>query len=345
MPHDALDLLKTLCAIPGPVGRETLVQERMIEYLRDYCIDIKQDKIGNLTATIEGVKGHYAFLAHADEVGFLVSNIDDKGFIRAKWNTAGHLPDLRLLPGQWVLVMTDKGLIPGCFCVKTAHIAGAEGKKQLPSYQDVFLDIGVSSAKEVADLGINIGDPIIYAAPVEKVGNNVCGKSMDDRIGLVMMILLAERLSQLPQKDRPTITFVSTVMEELGAKGAAAIARNLDVDGVIIADIGLADDYPGTSGEAGVSLGKGPVIVIKDNQIHYSHELNQKLIEIGEKAGIGIQRAVYHNYATDGFQIASQGQLVSVVAVPCRYSHSSFEMINLKDLADATELVYQFLTK
>ncbi|MGY5875018.1 MAG: M20/M25/M40 family metallo-hydrolase [Candidatus Thorarchaeota archaeon] len=345
MPHDALDLLKILCAIPGPVGRETQVQERMIEYLRDYCPDIKQDKIGNLTATVEGSKGHYAVIAHADEVGFLVSNIDENGFIRAKWNTTGHLPDLRLLPGQWVLVMTDKGLIPGCFCVKTAHIVGAEGKKQIPSYNDVFLDIGLGSAEEVADLGINIGDPIIYAAPVEKVGNNVCGKSMDDRVGLVMMILLAEKLSQLPEKDRPTITFVSTVMEELGAKGAAAIARNLDVDGVIIAEIGLADDYPGTSGEAGVSLGKGPVIVVKDTQIHYSHEMNQRLIETGHKAGIEIQRAVYHNYATDGFQIVSHGQLVSVVAVPCRYSHSSFEMINLKDLTNAIELVYQFLTE
>jgi endoglucanase len=132
-------------------------------------------------------------------------------------------------------------------------------------------------------------------------------------------------------------------MEELGAKGAAAVARNLDVDGVFIVDIGLADDYPGTSGEAGVSLGKGPAIVIKDNQMHYSHQLNQKLFEIAEFGGIPIQRAVYHNYATDGFQIASQGQVVSAIGIPCRYSHSSFETLNLKDVEYALTLLTNML--
>ena len=132
-------------------------------------------------------------------------------------------------------------------------------------------------------------------------------------------------------------------MEEIGAKGAAAIAKNLDVDGVIILDIGLADDYPGTKGEAGVKLGKGPVVVIKDNQLVYSHKQNQRILGIAETQGISVQRAVYHNYATDGFQIASQGQIVSVIGVPCRYSHSSFESINLTDVESTLQLVYHFL--
>ncbi|MDH4214470.1 MAG: hypothetical protein OEV85_11145, partial [Candidatus Thorarchaeota archaeon] len=292
MSEHILDLLKTLSATPGPVGREDLVQEIMKRELGNYCEHVDIDKIGNLIATLEGSKKHYTIVAHADEVGFLVSGIDDRGFIHAKWNTQGHMPDLRLLPGQWVLIMTERGLIPGCFAVKTGHIAGEEGKNRIPTYEEVFLDIGFNSRDEVEEYGIHIGDPIIYAAPVESVGHNLCGKSMDDRIGLVIMILLAQELSKIPMAKRPKITFVSTVMEELGARGAAAIARDLDVEGVLILDIGLADDYPGTKGEAGVALGKGPVIVIKDNAMHYSHKLIQEILDTAGKEEIPVQRAV-----------------------------------------------------
>lgn len=343
MSEQIIDLLKSLSATPGPVGREELVQEIVKRELGNYCDEVSLDKIGNLIATMDGTDKHYAIIAHADEVGFLVSQIDERGFIHAKWNTQGHMPDLRLLPGQWVLIMTDKGLIPGCFAVKTAHIAGEEGKTRIPTYEEVFLDIGFRSREEVEEYGIHIGDPIIYAAPVESVGHNLCGKSMDDRIGLVIMILLAQKLSKIPTTARPKITFVSTVMEELGAKGAAAIARELDVDGVLILDIGLADDYPGTKGEAGVALGKGPVIVIKDNAMHYSHKLVQEILNTAVKEEIPIQRAVFHNYVTDGVQFAAQGQITAVIAVPCRYSHSSFEMINVKDVEMLLQLIEKFL--
>jgi len=338
-----LELLKTLSATPGPVGRENLVQDFMKKELGKTCSALEMDKIGNLIATMEGKGKHYVVVAHADEVGFLVSNIDDKGFIRAKWNTQGYKPDLRLLPGQWVFIMTDKGLIPGYFAVKTGHIAGPKGKARIPTYDEVFLDIGLSSREEVEGQGIHIGDPIIYAQPIEKVGNHIVGKSMDDRIGLVTMILLAERLSRVTLDKRPKVTFVSTVMEELGAKGAAAIARNLDVDGVIAIDIGLADDHPGTNGEAGVGLGLGPVVVIKDDAMHYSHDLVRFIIEVAEKEAIPIQRAVYHRYLTDGVQFARQGQRVAVTAIPCRYSHSSFETINLKDVEMAVKLLEKVL--
>lgn len=339
------DLLKKLSETPGPVGREEQVQNLVKGHLEKYCTEISQDKIGNIVASIEGVGEHFAIVAHADEVGFLVSNIDDNGFLKAKWNTQSYLPDLRLLPGQRVELLTSEGFVPGCFCVKTAHIAGAKGKNKLPTWDEIFIDIGAQSIDQLDEYGVHIGDPVIYASKVEHVGRNVMGKAMDDRIGLTIIIQLAEFFSKLSPDKRPTLSFVSTVMEELGAKGAAAVARNLDVDGVFIVDIGLADDYPGTSGEAGVSLGKGPVIVIKDTQMHYSHQLNQRLFETAEFGELPIQRAVYHNYSTDGFQIASQGQVVSAIGVPCRYSHSSFETLNLEDAENTLTLLTNMLTK
>ena len=343
MVEQILELLGTLSSTPGPVGRENLVQDIVKHELSKFCGSIKQDKIGNLIATQEGGRKHFVIVAHADEVGFLVSSIDENGFIQAKWNTQGHKPDLRLLPGQWVLIITDKGLIPGYFAVKTGHIAGPKGKSRIPKYDEVFLDVGLSSAEEVEEQGIHIGDPIIFAAPVEKIGHHIAGKSMDDRSGLVAMITLAERLSKIPAEKRPKVTFVSTVMEELGAKGAASIAKDLDVDGVIAIDIGLADDHPGTNGEAGVGLGLGPVVVVKDDAMHYSHELMRHIIETAEKEEIPIQRAVYHRYQTDGVQFAMQGQKVAVIAVPCRYSHSSFETIDLKDLKMVVHLLEKVL--
>ncbi|MHA1949435.1 MAG: M42 family metallopeptidase [Candidatus Thorarchaeota archaeon] len=341
MSKETLDLLKILSATPGPVGREEMVQDIVKEHFKQHCGDYTQDRIGNVVGTLEGgVDRHYALVAHADEVGFLVSNIDERGFLKVKWNTQGHMPDLRLLPGQWVLIMAENGLIPGVFCVQTAHIAGPEGKKRIPTYEEIFLDIGAKNSDEVKEHGINIGNPVIYAAPVEKLmGNIVAGKSMDDRIGLTVMLRVLEHFSKIAKAKRPTVTFVSTVMEELGAKGASVVAKDLDVDELIILDIGLADDYPGTKGEAGVSLGKGPVVVIKDNAMHYSHELVQRIIKTAEKEKIPIQRAVFHNFMTDGSVFASQGQVVAVLAVPCRYSHSAFEAVSLLDVDMTIQLL------
>ena len=255
------------------------------------------------------------------------------------------MPDLRLLPGQWVLIMTEKGLIPGVFCVKTAHLAGPEGKGRIPTYEEVFLDIGAASSEDVKELGINIGDPVIYAAPVEKLLNHhVSGKSMDDRVGLVVLLRTLAQFANVPKTKRPTITFVSTVMEELGARGAAAIAQNLEVDAVVVLDIGIADDYPGTQGEMGIKLGQGPVVVIKDSAMHYSHEFVKRVITTAEKEKIPIQRAVFHSYMTDGVQFASQGQVVSVLAIPCRYSHSSFESVNLLDIDMTIHLLMKIMT-
>lgn len=334
MTEETLDLLKTLSATPGPVGRETLVQDIVKEHFKEHCGEFTQDRLGNVVGTLDGgLNKHYAIVAHADEVGFLVSSIDEKGFLRVKWNTQGHMPDLRLLPGQWVLIMTEKGLIPGVFCVKTAHLAGPEGKGRIPTYEEVFLDIGAKSPEDIQELGINIGDPVIYAAPVEKLLNHhVSGKSMDDRVGLVVMLRVLAQFAKVPKNKRPTITFVSTVMEEMGAKGAAVVAKDLDLDAVVVLDIGLADDHPGTKNDTSIALGKGPVVVIKDTALHYSHELIQSIIKTAEKEKIPIQRAVFHSYMTDGVQFASQGQIVAVIAVPCRYSHSSFETVNLLDV-------------
>jgi putative aminopeptidase FrvX len=257
MRDDITELIATLSETPGPVGREDLVQDMMTDHFQRHGLEVERDKIGNIQATIKGTAHHYAIVAHADEVGFLVSNVNDEGFIQAKWNTQSHMPDLRLLPGQRVTIMKDGGLVPGCFCVKTAHIAGKEGKRSLPEWSDVFIDIGMASAEEVHDAGIAIGDPVLYAA--------------------------------------------------------------------------------------GVSLGEGPSLVIKDSQIHYSHSLNRKILETAEKKGLPVQRAVFHNYATDGFQIASQGEVVAALGVPCRYTHSSFETVHPTDIESTLQLIHAFL--
>jgi endoglucanase len=341
---ETFEMLKKLSEAHGPTGREHQIQEIVAEFLEGTCDTIRRDKLGNLVATMEGGQNkHYAIVAHADEVGFLISQIEEKGFLRVKWNTKGHMPDLRLLPGQWVLIMSEKGLVPGVFCVKTAHIAGPKGKSRIPTYEEIFLDIGATSAEEIIEQGIHIGDPVVYAAPLEKLGHFVSGKSMDDRVGLTTMLRVAAELKGIPKKSRPTVSFISTVQEEMGAKGAATVAKDFDVDAVIAVDIGLADDHPGTKGEAGVGLGLGPVLVVKDSAIHYAHDLIKQLVQVAEREDIPVQRAVYHNYLTDGLQFAIQGQLVAVVAIPCRYSHSSFETLSLKDVEMAIQLILSFV--
>jgi len=354
MHQDLLEKLAKLCELPGPTGREEKVLEFVTEELSRF-MDVSTDQVGNVVSTLPGKQQHsWIISAHADEIGYLIRSIEDDGFLRLAFNTGAEVPDTRFLPGQQLKILTDTdNYVIGVVGLKSGHLAGKEGKKVLPKMSSLYLEIGANSAEEVKDdFGVAIGNPVVFDTRTRLLGkddNFAYGKAMDDRSGLLVLLELAERLSEIPRSSRPTLRLVCTVQEEIGVKGVHSIASYLRSEGVVskvvCVDVGPVGDTPGTAKLATPHLNKGPIIVVKDSMMHYDRQLVLGLTRTANKYDIPVQRCVYENYGSDAVGFFSSGGFPSsLVAIPCRYTHTPFEMISLRDLIATIELLSKFVS-
>lgn len=338
------DLLKKLCEIPGPVGREEVVQSELKKNWEHAGFKTRYDKIGNLYSQREGHGKHWAIIGHADSIGFLVQQILPNGFLKLAFNTAATFPDARFLAGVPLRFITDKKqTVRGFFGLRSGHLAGIEGKKKPILFNELSVDIGVDSSEDVENLGIHIGTPAVFDVPVQKFQDNIVGPSMDNRISGTLQCAIANSVNTMP--DPPRITLISTVQEEIGLKGAAAAAnQQYDFDGVINIDVGLCGDFPGSDKDnLDTKLGEGPIILYKDFSIHYTYQLIGKLEKKASKIGISMQRGVFKNYGTDGAQFIMHGFPTAMIAVPCRYTHTYFETIRINDLLNTLRLLLEVI--
>ncbi|MHA1993867.1 MAG: M42 family metallopeptidase [Candidatus Hodarchaeales archaeon] len=336
---DILNLLSELVDIPAPVGREDAVQHFLADKWEKLNFKTEIDKIGNLYGRISGSGPHWAIVSHADTIGFIVQQILSNGFLKMAFNTAATTPDARFLPGstlQFLTKNTNKTL--GYFGLRSGHLAGIEGKKEPVLFDDMFVDIGVDSIKDVLDLGIDIGSSAVFHSSVQQIQNNIVGPSMDNRVGSTIQTVLAERI--MKKKIHPNLTLISTVQEEIGMKGAAAAARNGEFDAVINIDVGLTGDIPPSEKDfLSTKLGSGPILVVKDFSVHYSHSLFSTIENKAINDKIPFQKAVFKNYNTDGMYFFMNGHPTIAVSVPCRYTHTNFETINLSDVLHSINLL------
>ena len=335
--------LKTLAEIFGPVGREDKVQNFLKSQWDSAGIETKFDKIGNLYGEIEGEGSHWAVVGHADSIGFLVQQILPSGFLKMAFNTAATTPDARFLAGAPLDLLNIKNhFVKGYFGLRSGHLAGIEGKKKPILFGDLFVDLGVDSFEEVIDLGIDIGTPAAFGSPVAQFGKNIVGKAMDNRIAGTIQTFLANELVKM--ENKPRITLISTVQEELGMKGAAAASKYSKFDGVINIDVGLTGDIPSSHEDhLPTKLGGGPILVYKDFSIHYSYQLIKELENSANKNQVPLQKAVFKNYNTDGMYFFMHGYPTVTLAIPCRYTHTNFETVRLKDIQNTLSLLKNFL--
>lgn len=341
--EEDIDLLAMLTELPGPVGREEIVQDFITSYLEQQGLQTHIDGIGNLTAKLEGAGREMIVTAHADEIGYIVSDINDNGILKIHYNTGAPRPDTRYLPGKDVLIYGDREIIEGVVGFLSGHLASADDKKKVQDIYDVFVDTGLTKG-ELEKEGVHIGTPVLLSSEFKTLGGNVKAKAMDDRIGLFLMLQMAKELSSEPVDIRRPLTLISTVQEEIGTKGALAIA-NASSAPVIALDVGPAGGYPAAKDKTSVQLGKGPVIVYKDFWIHYSYPFIKRIEEKATKASIPFQRAVYKNYGSDGAAfISTAGLETSLIAVPTKYTHSPCEMVNLSDVGMTMDLLVALAT-
>jgi len=338
------ELVKVLTELPGMVGQEEPVQDFLRSCWAPFCREISTTGVGNLIAHVGGAGPRLLIEAHADEVGVLVRGVSPEVLI---W--VGPRWGLPARPGRDVhyfghpcLIQTEKGPVEGFFATVSGHVTPAElREKPALGWNDMWVDIGATSAAEVEALGVQIGDGIVWNPPTRRVGRYITGKAMDDRAGLAIMTALLERLD--PALLRYDLYFASTVQEEVGKIGAYSLERDVRFDMAIALDIGLAGDTPRVDPtELSTRLGDGPILVHHDG-LHYDRRLTRRLAQVATDAGIPIQHAIFRQYSSDGAALIQFGVPSALLAFATRYTHSPYETVAEEDLVWCVDLLQVFL--
>ena len=334
-----LDLLST----PSPTGFEARGQRKWAAYARQFADRMESDAYGSAWATLEGGTNgrRLMFEAHADEIGYMVKFISKDGFIFVD-RVGGS--DVATARGRRVDIFGDSGTVRGVIGNIAIHIRDRDNEK-VPKVHELAIDIGASSAKEVAKLGIRVGHPAVYADGVEELGTDkLCGRALDNRIGGFIIAEVIARLSKRKTRLPSTVYAVNAVQEEIGGHGARMIAHRLMPDVAVVLDVTHATDTPNVDEKkhGTIKLGSGPSLT-HGGANHV--EVVKRLIEVAEKAKIPLQHeASSRSTGTDTDVIFHQqsGIPSALVSLPLRYMHSVVEMAHLQDVEHTIQLLTAF---
>jgi tetrahedral aminopeptidase len=331
-----------LCSPIGYSGREDAVRAVVEERWAHHGLEPARDTVGNLIARVGGSGERVLLTAHMDEVGFIVREITDDGFVLLG-TTFGTLADAeaaRYPVGHAAAVMGRDGVVArGIFAAPSGHIVRNTPEKKVSGF---YLDLGLDSGDEVRALGVHPAAPVVFDAPVRQLGRRIVGKAFDDRLMLAVIELLLERLD--PSALAVDLWVAGTVQEENGCHGAQVLAAAERFDAVIALEAGLCDDVPLARAGFATRLGAGPLIVHEDMQIAYDQALSWRLVDAAGRAGVSYQQAAFSLYGTDGRAFLDTGSPTAVLAAPVRYTHTTFEMADVGDIQATVALLEAFLT-
>ena len=335
-------LLQMFSDAHGMSGYEDDVAALLRKEMEPLVDEVHTDKMGNVIGIRSGEGPTVMVAAHMDEIGLIVSHVDDEGFLRVV--SVGGFFD-QIILGQRVLIHGHDGkVLTGVVGARPIHLMDAEERKKMVKLKEMFVDCGATSAVNAGELGVEIGSPITLDRQFARLGNDfVTGKALDNRAGVVMMISALQRLKGRPVKA--TIQAVGTVQEEVGLKGARTSAFGLSPDVAIATDVTIPGDHPGVSkNESHVCAGKGPSITILDaggRGVIASRPVVKWLRESAERESIPHQFNVGDGGNTDAtaISITKAGIPCSVISVPARYIHSPVEVLSLRDLDNGAALI------
>ncbi|SFS60872.1 M42 family metallopeptidase [Marininema halotolerans] len=328
--------MKELTQLPGVPGAEGEVREVLSQYIANSTSEMLQDRLGGLFGVLRGKeKSPKVMVAgHMDEVGFMVTRITEKGFL--KFQTLGGWWSQVML-AQRIQVVTRSGKrIPGVIGSIPTHLLKPEMRKKPIDVTEMFIDVGADSADEVEALGICPGDAVApYFPDVEMAGGTrILSKAWDNRFGCGIALELLDALKG--QKHPNTVFSGATVQEEVGLRGAQVAAQMIQPDVFFAVDAGPAGDTPGVSDGYG-QLGKGVVIRLMDRSMVPLPGMREFLIETAKREGIPYQFFVSQG-GTDAGAVHTTGEGVpsAALGVCARYIHSHAAMID-KDDVEATK--------
>jgi putative aminopeptidase FrvX len=340
-----LNLLKELSESFGPSGFERETAAIVKREAKKYADDLTFDRLGSIVARKRGASDAPKVLlaGHMDEVGFVVTGIDEQtGFV--SFNQLGGWFDQVLL-GHRVTIMTKNGPAPGVISAKPPHLLTAEEREKVVKKENMFIDVGANS-RETAEkeLGVRVGDPVAPWAPftTTRGGRVAIGKAFDDRVGTFMGLEVLRRLKEEGVQHPNTIYFAGTVQEEVGLRGAATVGNLVEPDLALALEVDISGDVPGVKrNEAPARMGRGPAIVTYDAGLIPNQALKSFIIDTAEKEKIPYQLSVIPGGSTDAgrFHLARIGAPSIAIGVPARHIHSHAAMVDLADIDSSIGLV------
>jgi putative aminopeptidase FrvX len=342
-----LELLQELSEAFGVSGFEEEVRECILSRVAPLADEVHVDPMGNLHAVLNPQESFTLMLdAHMDEVGFVVRNIEEDGFLRLApiggW-------DVRSLPGQRILIRgAGRQRCLGVVGTIPPHVQEDKERKHALDWKDLFVDVGASSPKDLSKTKIRVGSPALIPQPfIFLESRTAMGKALDNRAGCAVLIQVFEALSKKrPDGVRLVGTFSTT--EEVGCRGASVAARSWKPQMALILEGTLATDTPGIRPDQRVSsLGQGPVLTAVDRSLIVPESLLEQIISLAEEQRIAWQMKTPLIGSTDGgvIQRSAQGVLTAIISVPCRYIHSPGCLIRLDDIMHTKRLVESVVRK
>lgn len=337
------ELLET----PSPTGFEVKGQRVWAEYVGKHADEVSMDAYGNTWAWIRSGKPEAKVLmleAHADEIGYMIKYITPEGFL--KLDRVGG-SDAAVARGRRLRIFGSKGEVFGITGNTAIHLRKG-GEEKAPTMEDIFVDVGAKSDKEVAKMGLRVGHVAVYQdGPVEMQGGKIVCRALDNRIGGYILAEVIKRMSSQKEKPQWDVVFLNAVQEEIGGNGAKMATHRLRPDAALCLDVTHATDTPGLDkGKVGgVTLGGGPSIT------HGSanHPLVVEHIEkAAEKAKITLQHEASSRFTgtdTDKIFISRDGVPSALISLPLRYMHSPVEMVDRDDVEATIELLIAFIMR
>lgn len=329
-------LLKELLTVPGAPGYESAVRALVGSKL-PHGIAGHVDAMGNLVATLGKGEPATMFVAHMDEIGFVVSEVRADGFLRLK--PLGGV-DPRTIIGRLLRVVTGKGQLLGAVAVRPPHLMRdpAAEMKEVPPVTELYVDVGARSRAEAEEMGVAILDFAVYEKdPSVLNGRFLCSRALDDRAGCWVLLKALAELAKKPPKG--SVHFAFSVQEEVGLRGASLLARKHALDWAFAVDSVSAGDFPGLTPDQGPArLGEGSCLRVLDNATIIPPELWKEVAEVARGQGIRLQ-VVFSGGGTDAKPFQSEGPRVVPLAFPLRYTHSAVEMAHDGDLEETAKLV------
>ncbi len=326
--------LQALCSCPSVSGREDAIRALLTDRITPFADEVRVDALGNLIARKKGMgTGKSVMLcAHMDEIGFLVTCVEDSGMIRI-----APVGGIHLVANAFGEVISEKGV---------HGVLVPDGKVKAADYTaDQFsVDIGAKNRKD-AERKVAIGDFFVARGGVRRLmGKRICGRPLDDRVGCAVVLAIAEALCQ--ESLAGDVYYVFSVQEEVGCRGALPAAFGIQPDYALAFDVTRTGDTPGAPTMA-CSLGGGAAVKIKDSSVICHEEVVRTLCALAEENKIPYQREILLQGGTDtsSMQMAGAGSRAGALSIPSRYIHSSVELCDLGDAEACVKLGVAFVKR
>lgn len=330
----------------SPTGFESSGQQIWLDYIKPYVDEFFSDTYGTAVGVINPHANYKVVIeAHADEISWFVNYISDDGYIYVRKNGGS---DHVIAPSMRVNVHTDTGVVKGVFGWPAIHVRVGEEKELKPTLNNIFIDVGCKSKKEVEQKGVHVGSVITFEDELTELNDDYfVGRALDNRMGGFMIAQVARRIKEEKIKLPFGLYVVNAVQEEIGLRGAQMIAHRIKPDLAIVTDVTHDTHSPlydkKQSGD--VKAGSGPALTYGP-AVH--NNVLSMIIKVATKNKMPFQRLSVSRSTgtdTDAFAYSNQGVASALISLPLKYMHTTVEMVHKDDIENVIKLMYQFLVQ